>query len=98
MAPFLPSRREAKPGVDFEPDLEPFYLGACGFGSTPAGLIPLPSLTARADDLTVGEVVAVSETFGDEKVAERVHEMSISTRRVRRSYVRFDHRRREERR
>jgi ribosomal protein S18 acetylase RimI-like enzyme len=30
--------------VDFEPDLEPFYLDACGFRPTPAGLIHLPSL------------------------------------------------------
>jgi len=27
--------------VDFEPNLEPFYLGACGFGATPAGLLRL---------------------------------------------------------
>lgn len=27
--------------VDFEPELEPFYLEACGFDSTPAGLIHL---------------------------------------------------------
>jgi GNAT superfamily N-acetyltransferase len=32
--------------VDFEPDLEPFYLDACGFRRTPAGLIHLPSLSA----------------------------------------------------
>jgi len=30
--------------VDFEPELEPFYLEACGFRPTPAGLIHLPSL------------------------------------------------------
>jgi ribosomal protein S18 acetylase RimI-like enzyme len=27
--------------VDFEPELAPFYLEACGFDSTPAGLIHL---------------------------------------------------------
>jgi ribosomal protein S18 acetylase RimI-like enzyme len=27
--------------VDFEPELEPFYLDACGFQPTPAGLIHL---------------------------------------------------------
>jgi ribosomal protein S18 acetylase RimI-like enzyme len=27
--------------VDFEPELEPFYLDACGFRPTPAGLIRL---------------------------------------------------------
>ena len=31
--------------VDFEPNLEPFYLDACGFRPTPAGLIHLPSLS-----------------------------------------------------
>ncbi len=31
--------------VDFEPELGPFYLGACGFEPTPAGLIHLPSLS-----------------------------------------------------
>jgi GNAT superfamily N-acetyltransferase len=30
--------------VDFEPGLEHFYLEACGFEPTPAGLIHLPSL------------------------------------------------------
>ena len=30
--------------VDFESDLEPFYLDACGFRPTPAGLIHLPTL------------------------------------------------------
>ena len=30
--------------VDFEADLEPFYLGACGFRPTPAGLINLREL------------------------------------------------------
>lgn len=30
--------------VDFEPDLAPFYLGACGFSPTEAGLVHLPSL------------------------------------------------------
>ncbi len=30
--------------VDFDPDLEPFYLDACGFRPTNAGLIHLPSL------------------------------------------------------
>jgi GNAT superfamily N-acetyltransferase len=30
--------------VDFEPDLAPFYLEACGFRSIDAGLIHLPSL------------------------------------------------------
>lgn len=29
--------------VDFESDLEAFYLGTCGFRRTPAGLIHLPS-------------------------------------------------------
>jgi GNAT superfamily N-acetyltransferase len=28
--------------VDFEPRLAPFYFGACGFLSTPAGLVHLP--------------------------------------------------------
>ena len=31
--------------VDFERDLAPFYFDACGFRSTPAGLIHLPSLS-----------------------------------------------------
>ena len=31
--------------VDFEPELEPFYLEACGFSSTRAGLIHLPTLS-----------------------------------------------------
>jgi GNAT superfamily N-acetyltransferase len=35
--------------VDFEPDLEPFYLDACGFRQTPAGLIHLPSLSASGN-------------------------------------------------
>ena len=30
--------------VDFEADLTPFYVGACGFRPTDAGLIHLPSL------------------------------------------------------
>jgi GNAT superfamily N-acetyltransferase len=30
--------------VDFEPDLRPFYFGACGFRPTEAGLIQLRSL------------------------------------------------------
>jgi predicted N-acetyltransferase YhbS len=30
--------------VDFEPSLEPFYLEACGFRPTRAGLIHLPTL------------------------------------------------------
>lgn len=30
--------------VDFRPELRPFYLGACGFRSTDAGLVHLPSL------------------------------------------------------
>ena len=30
--------------VDFDPELEPFYLDACGFRPTPAGLIHLTSL------------------------------------------------------
>ena len=30
--------------VDFEPELGPFYLDACGFRPTDAGLIHLPSL------------------------------------------------------
>jgi GNAT superfamily N-acetyltransferase len=29
--------------VDFEPDLAGFYLDACGFRSTPAGLVHLPT-------------------------------------------------------
>jgi ribosomal protein S18 acetylase RimI-like enzyme len=33
--------------VDFEQDLEPFYLDACGFRPTPAGLIHLPSLASE---------------------------------------------------
>jgi GNAT superfamily N-acetyltransferase len=32
--------------ADFEQDLAPFYLDACGFRRTPAGLIHLPSLSA----------------------------------------------------
>lgn len=32
--------------VDFEPPLETFYVDACGFRSTPAGLIHLPTWTA----------------------------------------------------
>lgn len=32
--------------VDFEPALAPFYLGACGFRRTPAGLVHLPSWAA----------------------------------------------------
>jgi GNAT superfamily N-acetyltransferase len=32
--------------VDFEEHLAPFYLGACGFRPTPAGLIHLPSLAS----------------------------------------------------
>ena len=32
--------------VDFEPALTPFYIEACGFRSTPAGLVHLPSWTA----------------------------------------------------
>jgi ribosomal protein S18 acetylase RimI-like enzyme len=31
--------------VDFDSALEPFYLEACGFDPTPAGLIHLPSLS-----------------------------------------------------
>jgi len=31
--------------VDFNPGLGPFYFDACGFRSTPAGLIHLPSLS-----------------------------------------------------
>ena len=31
--------------VDFDRELEPFYLEACGFEPTPAGLIHLPSLS-----------------------------------------------------
>jgi ribosomal protein S18 acetylase RimI-like enzyme len=34
--------------VDFEPDLAPFYLEACGFRPTAAGLIHLPSLEPRS--------------------------------------------------
>lgn len=34
--------------VDFEPALEAFYIQACGFRSTPAGLVHLPSWTAKA--------------------------------------------------
>jgi ribosomal protein S18 acetylase RimI-like enzyme len=30
--------------VDFDAELSPFYLRACGFGSTPAGLLHLPSM------------------------------------------------------
>jgi GNAT superfamily N-acetyltransferase len=30
--------------VDYEEPLEPFYVGACGFRSTPAALIHLPDL------------------------------------------------------
>ena len=30
--------------VDFEGDLAPYYFGACGFRSTPAGLIHLPDV------------------------------------------------------
>lgn len=30
--------------VDFEPDLADFYIGACGFRTTDAGLIHLPTL------------------------------------------------------
>lgn len=29
--------------VDFEPPLEPFYIDACGFRRTPAGLVHLPT-------------------------------------------------------
>ena len=43
--------------VDFEEQLVPFYLGACGFLPTPAGLIHLPSL-AR-----VGRATSVSSPF-----------------------------------
>ena len=32
--------------VDFEPALMPFYIEACGFRSTPAGLVHLPSWVA----------------------------------------------------
>ena len=32
--------------VDFEPALMPFYIEACGFRRTPAGLVHLPSWTA----------------------------------------------------
>jgi ribosomal protein S18 acetylase RimI-like enzyme len=32
--------------VDFEPDLAPFYLGACAFRPTDAGLIHLPTRRA----------------------------------------------------
>jgi ribosomal protein S18 acetylase RimI-like enzyme len=31
--------------VDFEEELEPFYVDACGFRPTPAGLIHLPTLS-----------------------------------------------------
>jgi GNAT superfamily N-acetyltransferase len=31
--------------VDFDPELEPFYFGACGFRPTPAGLIHLSSVS-----------------------------------------------------
>ncbi|MGQ7352811.1 GNAT family N-acetyltransferase [Quadrisphaera oryzae] len=34
--------------VDFEPHLAPFYLGACGFRTTAAGLVHLPTLDAGA--------------------------------------------------
>ncbi|SDE96116.1 Acetyltransferase (GNAT) family protein [Blastococcus fimeti] len=30
--------------VDYRPELRPFYLGACGFRETDAGLVHLPSL------------------------------------------------------
>jgi ribosomal protein S18 acetylase RimI-like enzyme len=33
--------------VDFEPHLQRFYFDACGFRSTPAGLIHLPSAPTR---------------------------------------------------
>jgi ribosomal protein S18 acetylase RimI-like enzyme len=33
--------------VDFDEPLAPFYLRACGFVSTPAGLLHLPSLRPR---------------------------------------------------
>lgn len=38
--------------VDFAADLAPFYLGACGFRSTPAGLIELqdPAADAQIDE------------------------------------------------
>ncbi len=35
--------------VDFGPELAPFYLDACGFGPTDAGLVHLPS-TASAEE------------------------------------------------
>lgn len=34
--------------VDFDEPLTPFYLGACGFVSTPAGLVHLPGLDPPA--------------------------------------------------
>lgn len=34
--------------VDFEPGLAAFYIEACGFRSTPAGLVHLPSWPASA--------------------------------------------------
>jgi predicted N-acetyltransferase YhbS len=34
--------------VDFRPDLEPFYLEACGFDATPAGVVHLPSFLGRS--------------------------------------------------
>jgi ribosomal protein S18 acetylase RimI-like enzyme len=33
--------------VDFEPELTPFYVDACGFRPTDAGLVHLPSMGAR---------------------------------------------------
>lgn len=34
--------------VDFEPELAPFYFGACGFRSTPAGVISLGGRSAAS--------------------------------------------------
>jgi len=38
--------------VDFEPHLAPFYLDACGFRPTDAGLIHLPSFAAAGNQET----------------------------------------------
>jgi GNAT superfamily N-acetyltransferase len=36
--------------VDFEPALTPFYIEACGFRSTPAGLVQLPAGRLRGSE------------------------------------------------
>ncbi|HEX2315607.1 MAG TPA: GNAT family N-acetyltransferase [Thermomonospora sp.] len=35
--------------VDFDPALRPFYIDACGFRPTDAGLIHLPSTSSRPE-------------------------------------------------